>query len=79
MRGFSVAGLPGVINGFTDGGAWGLTNIGDSQDLVLETIRNDQVLDGDAWVDLRREQVMVPVRGEAPRPSMSCTPLTGRS
>lgn len=35
LRGWSVPGLPGVINGFNRQRAWGFTNIGDSQDLVL--------------------------------------------
>lgn len=34
LRGWSVPGLPGVINGFNRRRAWGFTNIGDSQDLV---------------------------------------------
>jgi len=34
LRGWSVPGLPGVINGFNARRAWGFTNIGDSQDLV---------------------------------------------
>jgi len=37
LRGWSVPGLPGVINGWNDHKAWGFTNIGDSQDLFLET------------------------------------------
>jgi len=34
LRGWSVPGLPGVINGFNEHRAWGFTNIGDTQDLV---------------------------------------------
>ena len=34
LRGWSVPGLPGVINGFNAHRAWGFTNIGDTQDLV---------------------------------------------
>ncbi len=37
IRGWSVPGLPGVINGFNEAIAWGFTNIGDTQDLFLET------------------------------------------
>ncbi len=36
IRGTSVPGLPGVINGYNEFMAWGFTNIGDSQDLFLE-------------------------------------------
>jgi penicillin G amidase len=37
VRGWSVPGLPGVVNGFNEFMAWGFTNIGDSQDLFIET------------------------------------------
>ena len=36
IRGQSVPGLPGVINGYNEAMAWGFTNIGDSQDLFLD-------------------------------------------
>lgn len=41
IRGNSVPGLPGVINGFNEFLAWGFTNIGDSQDLFIETVDKD--------------------------------------
>jgi penicillin amidase len=43
LRGWSVPGLPGVINGFNRLRAWGFTNIGDSQDLVAFEAPPDDV------------------------------------
>jgi len=69
LRGWSVAGLPGVINGFNENIAWGFTNIGDSQDLFLET-RSEadplQFKDGDGWYRARTSNVSIPVKGGAP-------------
>ncbi len=68
VRGWGVAGLPGVINGFNEGAAWGLTNIGDTQDLFLEVRHPEDPLrfrDGAAWKVARRERVEIPVRGRA--------------
>jgi len=70
LRGWSVPGLPAVINGFNERMAWGFTNIGDSQDLFLEERHPDDPLrlrSGDGWVRGRVEVVEIPVRGrEAP-------------
>ncbi|MCB2070635.1 MAG: penicillin acylase family protein, partial [Ottowia sp.] len=69
LRGWSVAGLPGVINGFNDQIAWGFTNTGDTQDLFLETRSPDDPLlfrDGDQWYRARRETVSIPVAGGEP-------------
>lgn len=69
LRGWSVAGLPGVINGFNENIAWGFTNIGDTQDLFLENRAADDPLlfrDGDQWYRARTEVVSIPVRGAAP-------------
>lgn len=66
IRGWSVAGLPGVVNGFNEGMAWGFTNIGDSQDLFLEERHpTDPGLfrAGDGWERARVEEVRIPVRG----------------
>jgi len=66
IRGWSLPGLPGVINGFNQHLAWGMTNIGDTQDLFLET--RDPAdpgrfeLDG-AWYQARTEVVEIPVKG----------------
>ena len=69
LRGWSVPGLPGVINGFNQSIAWGFTNIGDTQDLFLETrsaADPGQFRDGDEWYRARTESVSIPVQGEAP-------------
>ncbi|MEM0954692.1 MAG: penicillin acylase family protein [Pseudomonadota bacterium] len=67
LHGWSVPGLPGVVNGYNDSIAWGFTNIGDSQDLFLET-RGDKdtsfVEDGEHYT-ARVERISIPVRGAA--------------
>ncbi len=66
VRGTSVAGLPGVINGFNEFMAWGFTNIGDSQDLFIEQRHPEPPLrfrDGDEWYAPERRHVEIPVRG----------------
>jgi penicillin G amidase len=68
IRGWSVPGLPGVINGFNQSIAWGFTNIGDTQDLFLETQAIGDPLvfrDGNEWYRARHESVSIPVRGAA--------------
>ncbi len=66
VRGWSLPGLPGVINGFNHHIAWGLTNIGDTQDLYLETRHATDALqfelDGD-WYTARTETIEIPVAG----------------
>ena len=69
VRGFSVAGLPGVINGFNEFMAWGFTTIGDSQDLFLETRSNDDPLrfkGRNGWYQAEQETVRIPVNGQPP-------------
>ncbi len=67
IRGWSLPGLPGVINGFNERLAWGMTNIGDTQDLFLETRHEDDpdrfLLDGE-WYAARHETVEIPVKGQ---------------
>jgi penicillin amidase len=66
IRGWSVPGMPGVINGFNQRMAWGFTNIGDSQDLFLETRDAEdpeRFLGPDGWYRARTENVEIPVRG----------------
>jgi penicillin amidase len=66
IRGWSVAGLPGVINGFNRTVAWGLTNIGDTQDLFVEEFHPDDpdlVRGPDGWYPVRLERVEIPVAG----------------
>ncbi len=66
IRGWSLPGLPGVINGFNQHLAWGMTNIGDTQDLFLETRDPAQPdrfeMDG-RWYRAQLEAVEIPVRG----------------
>lgn len=69
LRGWSVPGLPGVINGMNDRLAWGFTNIGDSQDLFLETRHPEdrlRFLGPDGWYDAETEEVSIAVRGREP-------------
>ena len=67
VRGFSVPGLPGVINGFNEFMAWGFTNIGDSQDLFLETRDPDnpnRFRGRTGWYEAEVETVQIPVSGQ---------------
>lgn len=68
IRGWSLPGLPGVINGFNQHFAWGLTNIGDTQDLYVET-RNPhdplQFLEDGVWYAADVETAEIPVKGRA--------------
>ena len=67
IRGWSLPGMPGVINGFNEHLAWGLTNIGDTQDLYVETRNPDNprefLLDGE-WYEAASEFVEIPVKGQ---------------
>lgn len=66
IRGWSAAGLPGVINGYNHRIAWGFTNIGDTQDLFIEKRHPDnpnQFLDGQHWYDAEKEEYLIPVSG----------------
>ncbi|MBX3422323.1 MAG: penicillin acylase family protein [Pirellulaceae bacterium] len=66
IRGWSAAGLPGVINGYNHRIAWGFTNIGDTQDLFLETRHPenpDQFLDGQQWYTAEKQEYLIPVSG----------------
>ncbi len=65
LRGWSVPGLPLLINGFNRHLAWGFTNIGDSQDLVQLTAEPDHAgrfFDGEDWYQATRETTRIPVR-----------------
>lgn len=67
LRGWSVAGLPGVINGYNEAIAWGFTNIGDTQDLFFEepcTGGDNQFRDGDDCYSGIVESIDIPVAGE---------------
>ncbi len=66
LSGWSAPGLPGVINGFNESIAWGFTNIGDSQDLFLETPvegRPGVFMEGDTPYAARVATVTLPVKG----------------
>jgi penicillin G amidase len=65
VRGYSFAGVPGVIIGHNDRIAWGFTNVGpDTQDLYIERINpenpNQYEVNGE-WVDmeLRSEEIRI--------------------
>lgn len=54
LYGWSAVGMAAMIDGFSDQIAWGLTNIGDTQDLFLEERHPDnqyQFRYGDEWYD----------------------------
>lgn len=66
IRGWSLPGLPGVINGFNERLAWGMTNIGDTQDLFIETRNPDnpsQFLYDGEWLDAESRSVTLVVKG----------------
>ncbi len=65
VRGWSVPGMPGVINGYNERIAWGFTNIGDTQDLFIEQRAAHDLLlfkNGDKWLRATVESVRIPVR-----------------
>ncbi len=65
IRGWSLPGLPGVINGFNERVAWGMTNIGDTQDLFIETRNPDdpsQFLHDGEWIDAESRSVTLFVK-----------------
>ena len=69
LRGWSVPGLPGVINGFNTQRAWGFTNIGDTQDLVELTPvegKPGRFAAGDTTYQARRETRQFRVRDGEP-------------
>ncbi len=68
VRGWSVPGLPGVINGYNETVAWGLTNIGDTQDLFVEEVspEDPDAFRGPAgWYPAREQRVALAVAGQA--------------
>lgn len=64
VHGWSIPGAPGVVIGQNDRIAWGMTNVGDSQDLFLEKRKQDAPLlfrcDGQ-WkrAGVRKEKIQV--------------------
>lgn len=72
VRGFSFAGVPGVIIGHNENIAWGFTNVGpDVQDLYIEKINpenpNQYEVNGQ-WVDMElvQEVIRLPGGGQEP-------------
>lgn len=66
VTGFSFSGLPGIVIGHNQSIAWGLTNLGpDVTDLVVEKIRDGQVVhdDGDEPLQVRKETLQVAKQG----------------
>ena len=67
VRGFSFAGVPGVIVGHNDHIAWGVTNVGpDTQDLFIEKRNPDnpnQVEFMGAWEDMEIIEEIIKVNG----------------
>lgn len=66
LRGWSLPGLPGVINGYNRRLAWGLTNIGDTQDLFIEQVHPDdpeRFLGPAGYYGARMERVEIAVAG----------------
>ncbi len=69
IRGTSVPGLLGVINGFNEFMGWGFTNIGDSQDLFVEELHPEhehRIKGRDGWYTARVEEELIPVAGATP-------------
>jgi len=68
LRGFSFAGVPGIVAGQNDHVAWGITNLGgDVQDLYLERINPDnadQYWDGSGWQEMEFRLEVIRVDGE---------------
>ncbi len=79
IRGASVPGLLGVINGFNEFMAWGFTNTGDSQDLFIEqrSTESDLHFLGPQGVYVAQtSQVFIPVKGQ---PSHEVTVVTTKN
>ena len=69
VRGFSFAGVPGVIVGHNENIAWGVTNVGpDTQDLYIEKRNPDnpnQVEYMGAWEEMSYLEEIIKVNGSA--------------
>lgn len=81
VRGASVPGLLGVINGFNEFMAWGFTNTGDSQDLFIEqrSTESDLHFVGPQGVYLAHtSDVSIPVKGQPPHLVTVVTTDNGR-
>lgn len=66
LYGASLPGVPGIVMGHNRQVAWGMTNsYVDTQDLVLERLRGDEVERPQGWVPLRLREERIRVRGKA--------------
>jgi penicillin G amidase len=62
VTGFSFSGMPGIVIGYNDRIAWGVTNLGaDVSDLYLEQVEGDLYRVGDRWerLETRSETIRV--------------------
>lgn len=67
LYGVSMPGVPGIVLGHNQHFAWGITNsYVDTQDLVLERIEGDKVLRPQGWLDLKKREERIQVRGAKP-------------
>lgn len=65
VTGYSFAGMPGVVIGHNSSIAWGFTTpYLDTQDLVVEQLRGDQVRHDGGWKDLEVRTEQIAVAGE---------------
>ncbi len=68
FRGFSLPGVPGILIGYNDRIAWGLTNAAfDAEDVFIERINPanpDQYEVNGAWVDMEVRREEIKVRGQ---------------
>lgn len=81
IRGASVAGLLGVINGFNEFMAWGFTNIGDSQDLYIEKVDDNdptRIHGRDGWYKATTQNTLIPVKGHPAHELTLITTKNGR-
>ena len=77
VTGFSFSGLPGVVIGYNDRIAWGLSNLGaDVSDLYLEQIEGDLYRVGDRWERLESRTEIIRVAGA---PDVTITVRTTRN
>lgn len=68
VTGFSFSGMPGVIIGHNADISWGLTTpYVDTQDLVIEQIRDGRVRRGEDWVPISARTEEIRVAGAEPR------------
>src|SRR5699024_5282467 len=68
VTGFSSSGLPGILIGHNQSIAWGLANLGgDVTELVVESVRDGQVVHDDGDEPVRERKETIEVAGGEPR------------